>query len=157
MIKPLDLAELRRIAEAATPGEWTARYERAGKYGGGDDWHIDAAPPLGCVSCGLSDFTGEADARHIATFNPATVLALLDRIAELEARRDELLALVARISQETPLPDEVRTAVETRGALLAEIGTLRAEVRARDERIAQLEAERDVTDQKPPIGPVSAQ
>lgn len=51
----------------------------------------------------------------------------------LETRVSELLALVAKISQETPLPDEVAQALTQRGAMLAEIGTLRA-------RVAELEA-----------------
>lgn len=48
-----------------------------------------------------------------------------DRLA---TRRDELLALVASISQSTPLDEEVKGALNQRGALLAEVGTLRARV-----------------------------
>lgn len=51
-------------------------------------------------------------------------------VQRLTTRRDELLALVARISQEEPLPDEVQNALDQRGALLAEVGTLRAKVAA---------------------------
>lgn len=55
----------------------------------------------------------------------------------LTARRDELLATIARISQTVPLESEVAEALNQRGAMLAEIGTLRAE---RDEwkRLAEL-------------------
>lgn len=63
-------------------------------------------------------------------------------VAELEAerdalllRRDELLALVARVSRETPLPGEADELRRQVAALVAEVGTLRA-------RIAELEAER---------------
>ncbi len=54
----------------------------------------------------------------------------------LEARRDELLLLVAKLSQEAALPDEVANALNQRGALLAEIGTLRS-------RLAEAEREWD--------------
>lgn len=52
----------------------------------------------------------------------------LEEKRHLEQRRDELLALVARLSQTVPLESEVAQALEQRGALLAEIGTLRAAV-----------------------------
>jgi hypothetical protein len=52
------------------------------------------------------------------------------RIAELLARRDALLALVWNTAQSTPLPDEVPNALDQRGALMAEVGTLRAQVQA---------------------------
>jgi uncharacterized coiled-coil DUF342 family protein len=76
----------------------------------------------------------------------AALDACAARIAKLLARRDALLATVARISQETPLPDEVRNALEQRGALLAEVGTLRAEVTAvRREASMLIEGLHDVT------------
>ncbi len=52
---------------------------------------------------------------------------------KLEARRDELLAMVAKLSQTVPLESEVAEALDQRGALLAEVGTLRA-------RVTELEA-----------------
>lgn len=80
---------------------------------------------LGC-GCEAEPHTCESDADR--------------RIAELEAenerlrgRRDELLALVARISQETPLPAELEGWEGQRASLIAEVGTLRA-------RVAELEA-----------------
>lgn len=55
-----------------------------------------------------------------------------EEIERLKTRRDELLATIVRISQETPLPEEVAEALNQRGALVAEVGTLRA-------RVAELE------------------
>lgn len=52
-----------------------------------------------------------------------------ERIRALETRRNELLALVASISQSTPLPDEAANWTSERAAMIAEIGTLRARVR----------------------------
>ena len=58
--------------------------------------------------------------------------ALKEQNTALEVRRDELLAMVAKLSQTVPFESEVAEALEQRGALLAEIGTLKA-------RIAELE------------------
>lgn len=51
--------------------------------------------------------------------------------AEIEAltkRRDELLEMVAKLSQTVPLESEVAEALNQRGALLAEVGTLKARI-----------------------------
>jgi len=59
-------------------------------------------------------------------------VACREREAKLEKRRDELLEMVAKLSQTMPLESEVAEALAQRGALLAEVGTLRA-------RVAELE------------------
>lgn len=56
-------------------------------------------------------------------------LQSLRRIGELEQRREELLALVAKLSQTVPLEPEVAESLNQRGTLLAEIGTLRSRIR----------------------------
>lgn len=53
----------------------------------------------------------------------------------LATRRDELLAAMVRVANETPFADEAKDALAQRGKLLAEIGTLKAE---RDELAAKL-------------------
>jgi chromosome segregation ATPase len=50
------------------------------------------------------------------------------RITYLEQRQAEHLALIARISQETPLVDEVAGWQAQRSAMIAELGTMRARV-----------------------------
>jgi len=50
----------------------------------------------------------------------------------LSIRRDELLAVVANLSQTVPLESEVAEALNQRGALLAEIGTLKATIAERE-------------------------
>ncbi len=50
----------------------------------------------------------------------------LDRLG---ARRDELLATIVKLSQIVPFESEIAAAIEQRGALLAEIGTLRSAMR----------------------------
>ena len=74
-----DLTELRRLAEAATPGPWaTAAFQLV----------IDVARRIDVGMCGHRD-----DAAYIAAANPAVVLALLDAAAE----RDALAAKVERV------------------------------------------------------------
>lgn len=49
-------------------------------------------------------------------------------VAKLRERRDKLLDLVAKLSQTVPLEAEVADALNQRGVLLAEIGTLRSQL-----------------------------
>lgn len=68
-----DVARLREVAEAATPGPWPL-------IGGGEyvaDVGIVVAPDDGGVT--------PADATFIAAWNPVTAKAVLDRLAEAEA------------------------------------------------------------------------
>ena len=58
--------------------------------------------------------------------------ALEARVGELERRQQELLATIVKVTNETPYSDEIRGALEQRGTLLAEVGTLKA-------RVAELE------------------
>src|SRR5690606_14524732 len=88
-LTPERLAELRRIASAATPGPW----QWAGSRDKGDphayvyagDYASEGEPDLWCE---IVSECPEADAQHIATFDPTTALALLDRIEALEQERD---------------------------------------------------------------------
>jgi hypothetical protein len=104
---PIDREALRRLAEQATPGPWT--YFPKPKYG---EHHVslppaawsraDDGPPLGLNGMNLQLFedgcpTGQADAQFIATFNPATVLALLDELAQVEQRADQAEATLTRV------------------------------------------------------------
>lgn len=84
----------------------------------------------------------------------AELAASRDEVSRLVLRREELLALVVKVSQETPFSDEAKDALSQRGKLLAEIGTLRAEnIRVRNTlgheaselrvELARVEFERD--------------
>lgn len=89
----------------------------------------DGVPYCSYEACGSYDgkrcrATG---ARPDRICEPA-VQDLSGGLVQLRARRDELLATIARISQSEPLPDEVQNALNRQGALLAEIGTLRSRV-----------------------------
>ena len=88
-----DVAELRRLAEAATPGPW---YLDGPWWYGDDDsaYCISTAEDAGRIAVTIAPpryiFGGErevrdANARFIAAANPAVVLALLDAAAERDA------------------------------------------------------------------------
>ena len=76
---PLDLDALRKIAEAATRGPWWTGQHSLGARkidvisDGG--WHMPKT---------------EADASHIAAFDPPTVIALLDYLDAVTAERAAL-------------------------------------------------------------------
>lgn len=88
----LDLDALRQVAEAATPGPW--------EHGTGDWCHMSGWQ-IGRPDAGSMDgfrpiaFTGtenyDDDAAHIATFDPPTVLALIDALEAAEAQDDHYL------------------------------------------------------------------
>lgn len=77
----MTIDELRKVAETATPGPWVYVW-----YGHRDDgmWDTDTHDEnIGAAS-------SEADAAHVAAFDPPTVLALLDRLAAAEEVADWL-------------------------------------------------------------------
>jgi DNA repair exonuclease SbcCD ATPase subunit len=64
----------------------------------------------------------------------AELKMLREQVSRLEERQQVLLKQIADLSQSVPLESEVATALEQRGALVAEVGTLKA-------RIVELERE----------------
>jgi hypothetical protein len=99
-----DLNELRKIAEAATQGEWTARLHADPELDPDCKWtSIGSLDGMvaGEIYGEMGSKQDSVNADYIATFDPPTVLALLDRIRELEGERDaltkcaEVLATVA--------------------------------------------------------------
>lgn len=84
------------------------------------------APMLGRVLLRMNQHYPYAeDAAAIARLRN-NARAAAEQLEAARVRIDELLALVARISQETPLPSEVEGALDSQRALIAEVGTLRA-------------------------------
>ena len=96
-----DLAELRRLAEAATPGPWEADgLEVCQHWSLPEPWRAVVNAE---ITCGPYCYGGSArpierdeDAAFIAAANPSVVLALLDAAAE----RDALAAKVERLTGE---------------------------------------------------------
>src|SRR5690606_34815007 len=84
------LQELRRIAEAATPGPWWADGWEA-RTKDGDLFIASIAPAFkGARPDASSCWELDANIRHIAAFNPTTTLALLDEIERLRREREVL-------------------------------------------------------------------
>lgn len=78
----IDLNDLREKAEAATPGPWSS----SGSQVWGHDGNLVAAVR------DHSELVDRPDAEFIAAANPATVLALIERLKTAEHERDELRA-----------------------------------------------------------------
>jgi len=84
-----DIEKLREVAERATPGPWHRNIPPASHYPtifAGRNTHV--------LHLTATNKDVEANAEFVATFNPATVLALLAELAALrkenEGLRDEL-------------------------------------------------------------------
>ena len=84
-----DVAELRRLAENATPGPWEAHDRGIG-------WEVwnDGAP----LNSAFRETFPAYDAAYIAAASPDVVLSLLDRLAHMTEARDNARAEVERLS-----------------------------------------------------------
>ena len=86
-----DVAELRRLAEAATPGPWDC-YRPHPNYRA---YAVDRVMPgghLGEDVATTGDVCAEENGAYIAAANPAAVLGLLDRLAHMREARDNARA-----------------------------------------------------------------
>ena len=95
------MAELRRLAEAATPGPWEAFGAVDGRRGERwlgvtTDMRATEAARAGDVFA-AQDCTRQ-DALFIAAANPAAVLGLLDHLAHMREARDNARAEVKRLA-----------------------------------------------------------
>ena len=96
----IDINELRRLAQAATPGGW---YVARGNYvygvkevtDGEEVWH----PVIACTDDDEVSINFEGNANFIAAANPATISELLDRLEAAEKERDALRAEVIHIKE----------------------------------------------------------
>ena len=97
----IEINELRRLAQAATPGPWIAAGPSFGeslpKYlnevavdreGDEDDGYSICNTPIGL------DEELSADMAFIAAANPATVIELLDRLEAAEKGREQLRSMI---------------------------------------------------------------
>lgn len=85
----LNLDTLRKVAEAATPGPW--HQSETGVLGAREDWDLARGPArIMAAQMPWRRERMEANAKHVATFDPPTVLALLSRLEKAEQDRDKL-------------------------------------------------------------------
>ena len=95
-----DTKELRRLAQAATPGPWYV----TGKLTRYVEARIDGGLIQEVAACGPTKADGgygpqqEANARLIAAANPAAISELLDRLEEAEKERGSAMMLVDRLA-----------------------------------------------------------
>lgn len=95
----MDVKAMRKIAEAATPGEWIFRDRRGSAISSNnlelvpvEAWPFSvsvAAPPF---ALGADGFVGvsEANSKFIAIFNPEAVTELLDALEAAQAENKQL-------------------------------------------------------------------
>jgi hypothetical protein len=129
-----ELAEARRLCDAATPGPWNKCYApdtNTPAAVSDRDFEYIARTDIFSIH---SDDSCIANAAFIAAARsliPA-LLAHVERLTKerdaLAARRDELLTAMVRVTNETPFADEAKDALAQRGKLIAEIGTLKAKL-----------------------------
>lgn len=86
----IDINELRRLAQAATSGEWYVErgnhiYGRNEVTDGEEVWH----PVIACTDDDEVNVNFEANAAFIAAANPAAVSEIIDRLEAAERERDE--------------------------------------------------------------------
>jgi len=87
----IDTKELRRLAQAATSGEWYVErgnhiYGRNEVTDGEEVWH----PVIACTDDDEVSINFEGNAKFIAAANPAVINELLDRLEAAEKERDVL-------------------------------------------------------------------
>lgn len=73
--------QLREVAAAATPGPWRSTHTSFEKYGGAIE--SDGRWPYNVIAHTLE--SEHSNAAHIATFNPALVMKLLDVVEAAKA------------------------------------------------------------------------
>lgn len=78
----MEIKELRKFAEAATPGPWIVQHPHAGRRG------FEVASSGGRNQ--VCQDVGSANANFIAIANPAATLELIDTIESLQRERDAL-------------------------------------------------------------------
>lgn len=88
-----DHAELRRLAEAATPGPWRVQTGCSWRRIGTDSGDGDVLRPCTHPHDGWPDIAAPVEnLEYIAAANPKTTIALLDEIDRLKAENEAILA-----------------------------------------------------------------
>ena len=133
-----DVAELRRLAEAATPGPWEAFGAVDGRRG--ERWLGVTTDMRATESARAGDvFAAQdctrQDALFIAAANPAAVLGLLDHLAHMREARDNARAEVERL---TAMVEAVREYAAARQANIDHGPLLSARKAAHDALLAAM-------------------
>lgn len=133
----LDLAELKRLAQAATPGPWKAALSGTEESG----WVQDASSDF--MTVGYEGEMAAKDVRFIAAANPAAVLALIQEVEALRHERSahpgiSCHAVEASLRRLEDQQQELHTQLDAGGP--PRLGYLRVKIAALMERGSKLEA-----------------
>jgi hypothetical protein len=98
----INITELRRLAQAATPGCWYVErgnyvYGRKEVTDGEDEWN----PVIACTDDDEVSINSEGNANFIAAANPAAINSLLDRLEAAEKERDNYKLALSAFSEKT--------------------------------------------------------
>lgn len=129
-----DVTELRRLAEAATPGPWDFHRPHHAYRA----YSIEQVMPeghLGEAVAVTEEGAVEGNAAYIAAASPDVVLGLLDRLAHMREARDNARAEVERL---TALVEAVREYAAARQANIDHGPLLSARKAAHDALLAAL-------------------
>ena len=133
-----DVAELRQLAESATPGPWEAFGavdERRGERWLGVTTDMRAIESARAGDVFAAQDCTRQDALFSAAANPAAVLGLLDHLAHMREARDNARAEVKRL---TAVVDAVREYAAARQANIDHGPLLSARKAAHDALLAAL-------------------
>ena len=112
----IDIKELRRLAQAATPGPWYV----TGKLTRYVEARIDGGLIQEVAACGPTKADGgygpqqEANARLIAAANPTAISELLDRLEAAEKERDALRSVLAEFQYGAAVANETIKALQAK-------------------------------------------
>lgn len=106
----INIDELRRLAQAATSGEWYVKrgnyiYGRIEVTDGEEVWH----PVIACTDDDEVNVNFEANAAFIAAANPAAISELLDRLEATEEDRSNFLVEIGKLCAQC---DALRAKIE---------------------------------------------
>lgn len=106
----IDINELRRLAQAATSGEWYVErgnhiYGRNEVTDGEEVWH----PVIACTDDDEVNVNFEANAAFIAAANPAAVSEMIDRLEATEKDRSNFIVEIGRLCAQC---DALRAKIE---------------------------------------------
>lgn len=119
----IDVAKLRSLAEGATPGPWEAVEDSNEHLAGCPptmEWLVSATDPGEDFYEEIIDWGNRGrgeDAQYIAAANPATILALLDRLEQAEAEVEHWTEgwIIARLTNAEAAIERVRALAERNG------------------------------------------
>lgn len=141
---PDKIAEIRRLAEAATPGPWSVGTIGTTKFA----FAVEKSPAIKIFRTFGKSLGDRDDALYAAAVDPTTVLSLLVALEEAQRERDTLLAEVARFRARLEI-DHCYDGNDNRVELSPEQGDEMPDgiecrdetIRGLDERIKQYRAE----------------